>query len=292
MTTPFNFHVLGSGSRGNATVVSFHDRAGKTRHLLIDLGLGPRTTRNRSRDIGIDLDQIEAAILTHGDSDHCTATWRNTLLRSGMPVYVAQPHVQDALRAGIPPANLKPMGGRIELASSLTIHRATAPHDREGTIAFRLEHHAHPDGVRSLGWATDLGRFVPDVEELLRGCDVVAIESNYDRQMQEEADRPGFLKRRIMNGHGHLSNHEAHQAILRLAGTSTPSAIVLLHLSQQCNCPRMLADFWSEHTPELAARLHITDQRLPLGPIEVHPAGPPLGQSPPNPGPVAQTLWS
>ncbi|MCH2160998.1 MAG: MBL fold metallo-hydrolase [Phycisphaerales bacterium] len=269
MTDTFHFHVLGSGSRGNATVVTFTDAEGRHRHLMIDLGLGPRTSRQRCQDIDLDLDLVEAAVLTHIDSDHCTATWQRTLQRNGMPVYVAGGHVEAAQRAGIPRENLRRLGQSTEIAASLRIRSVVAPHDRSGSMALRLEHHARSDGPLSLGWATDIGRFIPAVEDLLRGCDAIAIESNYDHEMQVLSDRPQYLKDRVMGGNGHLSNDEAHEAILRLAATTTPTAVVLLHLSQDCNCPDLVQRFWREVSPGLADHLHITSQSSPTGPIQV-----------------------
>ena len=276
MSVQFHFHVLGSGSGGNTTVLSFSDANARTRHILIDMGLGPRTSRTRAQALGLDIDQVEAIVLTHGDQDHCNPNWRRTLSRRPLPVYVAPTHIPDALSAGVPQASIRRMVGTIEHDSALRIRTAVSPHDREGTIALRLEHIANGADAprRSLGWLTDLGRVVPEVEKLLMGCDVIAIESNYDRTMQLESPRPQFLKSRIMNGNGHLSNDQCHELVLRLATHTTPSAIVLLHLSRECNSPELLAELWQDRSPELAPLLHITNQLQPTGPIAVRGTAP------------------
>jgi len=55
--------------------------------------------------------------------------------------------------------------------------------------------------------------------------DCIALEANYDPQMQAESSRPRFLKRRIMGGDGHLSNFQAlaanSQNAARHGGKST-----------------------------------------------------------------------
>ena len=76
--------------------------------------------------------------------------------------------------------------------------------------------------------------------------DVLALESNYDPRMQEQSDRPLYLKRRIMGGRGHLSNAQALGAIRQMLDRSAkqtgnlPAHIVLLHRSRQCNCPDLV----------------------------------------------------
>jgi len=90
---------------------------------------------------------------------------------------------------------------------------------------------------------------------------VLAIESNYDREMQRAADRPAMLKRRITGGRGHLSNDQAKAAIHAILDRSVrpPSHLVLLHLSRQCNCPRLVRRLYADH-PALADRLCVTSQ--------------------------------
>lgn len=277
----FQFHVLGSGSGGNATFLSFSDSKGQSRHILIDMGLGPRTSQTRAASLGLDTDALEAIVLTHGDQDHCNPNWQRTLKRRNLPVYLAHAHIPEALAAGVPAKNIRPLSSTVELAGALRIRTAVSPHDREGTTALRFEHTLQPTAPRSLGWLTDLGRVVPEVEALVAGCDVIAIESNYDHTMQVNSTRPQFLKARIMNGNGHLSNEQAHEVVLRLAAQETPRAIVLLHLSRECNCPELLEQLWRERSPELAPRVHITNQVEPIGPIAVSEAAP-----------EPQTLWA
>lgn len=286
MTVLFHVHVLGSGSGGNATVLTFSDSNDHPRHILIDMGLGPRTSQSRARELGLDTDLLEAIIITHGDQDHCNPNWHRTLLRRELPVYVAPAHIPEVLDAGVPSENIRRLSGTVELAQSLRIRTAVSPHDREGTTALRIEHIAHNQtSPLSLGWLTDLGCVVPEVEALIEGCDAIAIESNYDHEMQLNSPRPQFLKTRIMGGNGHLSNDQAHEVVVRLATRSVPSAIVLLHLSRECNCPRLVQKLWQERSPELAQRLYISNQVESIGPISIGEAIEPMARTP-------QTLWA
>jgi phosphoribosyl 1,2-cyclic phosphodiesterase len=84
-------------------------------------------------------------------------------------------------------------------------------HDDLGSVGFVIEH----DGLR-LGYATDLGRVPDTLLDHFENLHALAIESNYDRQMQIDSGRPWFSNARIMGGSGHLSNDQALEAVQRL----------------------------------------------------------------------------
>ena len=74
--------ILASGSSGNCTVV--RTPAGV---MLIDAGIGPRTTAKRMDGTGVTIRDIRAICLTHLDSDHFTPTWLGTLLNRGIKIF-------------------------------------------------------------------------------------------------------------------------------------------------------------------------------------------------------------
>ena len=61
-----SFTLLGSGSSGNATLVS----DGNT-HILVDVGLSGRETARRLGDCGLGSEKISAIVLSHEHTDHC-----------------------------------------------------------------------------------------------------------------------------------------------------------------------------------------------------------------------------
>ena len=136
-------------------------------------------------------------------------------------------------------------------------------------------------GGGRFGYAMDLGHVPNDLFEHFCDLDLLAIESNYDRQMQLDSPRPWFLKQRIMGGSGHLSNEQAFDAIRRILdrcerhSRRLPQHIVLLHRSRECNCPHVVKRLFTQD-PRVAARLTIADQFARsewLRPVEVKPAG-------------------
>lgn len=266
MSDSFQIYVLGSGSGGNSSVLAFRDAHNRRRYIQVDLGLGPRTSQRRAAEVGIDIERIEAALITHGDRDHITQSWGRTLARRPIPVFVTAPHIHDVLQAGVPERCIRRLCQSASITDDLTVHTAVSPHDREGSASLRFD--LHPHGT-SLAWLTDLGRVLPEVEILIEGCDAIAIESNYDLAMQQRSPRSFFLKERIMGGAGHLSNTEALNLVLRLDAARPLSAVVLLHLSRDCNCPHLLRRLWEREAPGLLERLSIAHQTTPLGPISV-----------------------
>lgn len=270
-TTP-SLRILGSGSSGNLSLIELPGDGDRDRRILVDLGLGPRTTRRRLDDLQLPFEpaEIDAVLITHADQDHLRPSWSHTMQCHRWRVHAAPSHHPGLARLGVPAGGLRPVSDRgreVELLPGVRVTTALAPHDDHGTAAYRLTIDLQDGGSTALGWATDLGRVTPAIETLLEGCDVIAIESNYDPDLQAASPRPPFLKRRITGGHGHLSNEEALEAVRRLSRRHRPAAIVLLHLSKDCNHPDLVMDHWRSECPDLADRVHIAHATRPLGPI-------------------------
>lgn len=255
--------VLASGSSGNAALVTARD--GAVRHdLLIDLGLSPRRLRGLLRAEGTDLESLAAVLLTHGDVDHLHAGWAKgwpSLLAP--PIVVRPSHGHVLPRAGLPHATTRWISEPLEIGPFRVVG-FELPHDREGSTGFRIECAGH-----AIGWITDLGRVVEGLDTFLAGVRVLALESNYDPPMQQASPRPEHLKRRIMEGHGHLSNEQALGLVRRLESLGhLPERLVLLHLSEQCNHPDLVRALWRRHVPHLHERMQVANRREPTAAIE------------------------
>ncbi|MFP4144878.1 MAG: MBL fold metallo-hydrolase [Phycisphaeraceae bacterium] len=250
---------LGSGSGGNATVVCVGGDA-----LLLDAGFGPRTTRQRLAQAGMELEQIRAICLTHLDQDHFRRSWPRTLAKLGTELFVHRWHLADLDR--LPHAGLLREAGLVRVFSDRPFEplpgvRASCvrcQHDMQGTISYRLD---TPHG--SVGLATDLGHAPPALIEHLAGVDLLAIECNYDERMTIHSSRPSFVNRRNMSDSGHLSNEQSLEAVRqidRLSPGGNPRQIVLLHRSSQCNHPMKVKRVFARE-PRIARRVSLTEQR-------------------------------
>jgi phosphoribosyl 1,2-cyclic phosphodiesterase len=236
--------ILASGSAGNCSVVR-----GARAIMLIDCGIGPKTAAGRMRGLDIGIDEVGAICLTHLDRDHFNLNWVSTIIRQRILLFCHESRTDDLARLGGSAEfarQIRPFNGQnffpVEGLGLTAIHLA---HDELGSHGFLIK----ASGSR-LGYATDLGRVDARLIRHFQGVDVLAIESNYDPQMQLSSGRPWFLKRRIMGGRGHLSNQDALAAVREILdqsqvrGRPLPKHIILLHRSRQCNCPRLLRELF------------------------------------------------
>ena len=169
------FSVLGSGSRGNATLVS----AGST-HVLIDAGFSGRELVKRLATAGVKPNQIAAIVITHEHGDHTRGA--GVFARAhGSPLYMTAGTraASRRLLRGTETVEIYRPGyrlsiGNIEIEPFITVHDAADP------VAVAVLDPA--TGLR-LGIATDLGRPTAQVRHALRGCDALVIESNHDETL-------------------------------------------------------------------------------------------------------------
>ena len=244
--------VLGSSSRGNATAISFDD-SGK--FILVDAGLTPRGVRTAlvAASATSRFHTLRAIFLTHLDRDHWSPSWARQLQRSPVPVIVRRAHAELALASGVPAECLRPMDAAFTLGKTADVRLVKVPHDEIGSTAFRFDsENAH------IGHATDLGSVSDELLEAFADLDMLSIESNYDEEMQRNSPRPAFLKQRIMGGRGHLSNVQSVEAVRALTANGSVRHLVLLHLSQDCNCPTLVREFFHAQLPVMKASLTIS----------------------------------
>jgi phosphoribosyl 1,2-cyclic phosphodiesterase len=245
--------VLASGSAGNAAIVRSPSGV-----LLIDAGIGPRALAKRLDGTEVRLSDISALCLTHLDGDHFSSNWIATLLSLNILIYCHEDLV-DILAARAPGVVHLIRPFRIDSFTpidGLVCDPVRFAHDRLGSHGFVIDGFGY-----RIGYATDLGHVPNYFFDRFRDLDSIALESNYDRQMQVESARPWILKRRIMSGHGHLSNLQALAAIRKLLDRARrlPDHIVLLHRSQECNCPHLVRRIFSVDQ-RIAPRLTLAQQ--------------------------------
>ena len=221
--------VLASGSAGNCIYV-----AGGGTAILIDAGLSARETARRLEQVGVDVRGISAVCLTHEHCDH-TAGLSVLHRRLGIPVYANTGTIQGLERDGERMQlawNVFTTGSPFRVGE-LVLEPFSVPHDAYDPVGFVVV-----SGVTRVGIVTDMGTATNLVRERLRTCHAVVIESNHDRRLLQEADRPWALKQRILGRQGHLSNDDAAAMLVDIAGT-TLRHVFLAHLSSKCNRPEL-----------------------------------------------------
>ncbi len=266
--SPLAFCVLASGSAGNCTAVFAGTQSATTPSparscFLIDAGLSPRRTAALLSSLGATLDDVSAIILTHFDTDHFHAGWikviaRRSLSDNPLRMHAHRTHRRMAWRAGLTARETSLFTDDVDLDQGVQAEAVLLAHDDLGSVGFVIEHEGH-----RLGYATDLGRVPRTLINRFVNLHALCIESNYDPPMQEASARPAYLKRRIMDGAGHLSNQQAIEATREIERRSKLSHIALLHLSRECNCPKHVRSLWQREMPHALERLTITHQSQP-----------------------------
>jgi phosphoribosyl 1,2-cyclic phosphodiesterase len=222
--------ILGSGSTGNALYVE-----SGTTSVLVDAGLSAKETAKRMCHVGLDPARLSGVVITHEHSDHMKGA-QAISKTVGAPVFLSSATRSECqFRRG---GEGICWGDEIYSGQSFSIgpidfHPFAIPHDGVDTFAFTVE----AEGVKA-GVVTDLGYISQLVAERLRGCNLIVIESNHDRDMLKVGPYPWAVKQRIASRLGHLSNDETARW-MREDFDGQANYLVLAHLSQQCNHPEL-----------------------------------------------------
>lgn len=238
------FTVLGSGSTGNAVLIST-----ETTNVLVDAGMSAREILRRLAEVGVPCDKLDGILLTHEHSDHAGGL-RVLMGAVNCPVYISR-ITQDAFydtrkggqngdsESSKRQAALRNRTVEIESNSDFRIgdidfEPFSVPHDAADNFGFV----AKKEGVR-IATLMDFGHISELIKEKLRSCDAIIIESNHSRDMLRACPVYSWeLKQRIMSGKGHLSNEDLSDWLTN-DFDGRARHIVLAHLSQRANEPHL-----------------------------------------------------
>ena len=218
------FHIIASGSKGNATVIVSNKTV-----LLIDMGISLTRLEEGLNEINLTKNDITGALFTHDHTDHISG------------IRFLSPKIMYGLEGTLPSSlsNIvylnKPFAiGDFEITPIETSHDATNP------CAYLIK-----DKDSSLFYMTDTGVFVEENLPLIKNPTYLIIESNHDIKMLLHTDRPFDLKNRIMSDHGHLCNEDSAIAAISIIGENTKE-IVLAHLSEEANTPEVALEAYKK----------------------------------------------
>jgi phosphoribosyl 1,2-cyclic phosphodiesterase len=234
MDASIHLHILASGSKGNAAVVE-----GPTGSVLVDCGISRRELRRRADLAMCDLSRVEAILVTHEHTDHT----------SGLPVVCK--HFDGPVYATFGTAHARPALASLPFTTvarnatlslgGMRIQAFPLSHDVADPVCFRFEVWEQSHLVDALAWATDTGVLTRQALEALRGCRILGIEANHDREMLVNGPYPYYLQKRVGGDHGHLSNAQAAEVLPQLLTPETQT-VVAMHVSQKNNLPELAED--------------------------------------------------
>lgn len=242
---------LGSGSKGNALIVSASSFASHT-HVLIDCGFSLREMTRRLLRVGLEPSDLSHILITHEHSDHAQSVFQFAT-RYQIPVSMSYGTFLALEGSGDLDVSFRRDGDRFEIGN-LEIKAFTVSHDAKEPL-----HYTVSDGIYKCGVLTDTGQVTPHLEGVLKACDVLVLEANHDVKMLEKSSYPYSLKKRILSEYGHLSNEEA-RAFIESLDQSRLQAIVGAHLSQENNDPLLVAQMLKEATAKSDAKTFVASQ--------------------------------
>lgn len=224
------FSALYSSSKGNCVFIG-----GSGGSILIDAGVSAKKIEYALTEIDEQASNIQAIFITHEHTDHVNGL-RAFAGRHGIKVFSSAGTLDALEKSGqiSDKFDAQVIGkGGVEAGGMQIIPFHTCHDCNEG---FGYVIHT-PDG-RKIAVATDLGHYSDEIRAAISGCDLVMIESNYDKKMLMTGPYPYPLKCRISSGEGHLSNEECALAASELIGSGT-TRFVLGHLSAENNLPEL-----------------------------------------------------
>ena len=224
-------YPLFSSSSGNAEFVGTPDGG-----ILIDCGVSARRLTLAFERCGIHPEAVQGIFITHDHSDHVKGL-RVFAKKYGIPVYAQEMTRRCLYSCGWldPEQPCNTLTGTAECAG-IRITPFETSHDTAQSCGYRME---LPDG-RICAVCTDLGYVSETVAAALTGCDLVLLESNYDKNMLRTGPYPAHLKMRIASQVGHLSNDDCAEEASALLRSGTVH-FILGHLSQHNNTPALAA---------------------------------------------------
>jgi phosphoribosyl 1,2-cyclic phosphodiesterase len=235
MTQRTNVCVLASTSAGNCTAIW-----NESVSILVDCGTGISYTEEALARLGLSLQDLSAIFITHCHSDHVNRSTLKRLIEHKVPIY-CNVKAGKVLRKSHPFLSEKnssfvALSKESGECKGFSYNSFCVPHDSKGGCfgySFFLRHAA---GTHKISIATDIGYVEPGHVGLFADSNIIVIESNHDVAMLKDSPRPQWLKDRILKT-GHLSNDQCADFIrdVLAASQTTPSAVILAHISQECN---------------------------------------------------------
>ena len=218
------FSSLGSGSKGNATLVEEDSTC-----VLIDCGFSLKETEQRLARLGKKAAELTAILVTHEHGDHISGV-AALAHKYNIPVYTTR----GTCRASEWKYNIVNQyfdTQNIFTIGALQIQPVAVPHDAKEPSQFIIS-----NGCHRLGVLTDVGSITTHMCEQYYGCDALFVECNHDVELLNASVYPEMLKRRVGGDYGHLSNVQAAE-FLKTVINDKIQHVVIGHLSEKNNTP-------------------------------------------------------
>lgn len=215
------FACLGSGSRGNATLIEHRQTC-----IMVDCGFSTREVERRLQRLQREPGDITAILVTHEHSDHLQGVAR-LARKYSIPVWMTS-GTQAALQQEVP--ELRTLNAHESLVlGDLEINPFPVPHDAREPCQFVFN-----SGSSRFAILTDAGSVTTHMLDSIAGVDAMMLECNHDREMLSNGRYPAWLKQRVGGDYGHLNNDQSADILCAMDSTRLKT-LVASHLSSDNN---------------------------------------------------------
>jgi len=239
---------LGSGSKGNATLVNLDSTT-----VLVDCGFSLKQFKLRLDRFGLTAECIDAILVTHEHSDHSGGVKRLASTYD-IPVWTTRGTARAVFDSAFSYSDLR--GGQAVSIGSLEILPVTVPHDAGEPVQFVFSDRSRN---KRLGILTDTGHITGHIVQAYDNLDGLLLEFNYDEMMLDQGPYPFYLKQRVSSDLGHLSNDQS-MSLLRQINTSQLNCLIAGHISENNNS-RALVSSQLDQLTDIPAPV-LADQKL------------------------------
>ncbi|MFI3230443.1 MAG: MBL fold metallo-hydrolase [bacterium] len=224
----FRCVTLASGSAGNSTYIE-----NENTKILVDCGISGLKAKNALDLIGVNPSMIDAIFITHEHTDHISGVGVLSR-RFKIPIY--------ALGETWTAMQKKEKIGRIAPNNKFIIHPnekvfindlCVVPfsvcHDAIAPVCYNIY-----SGDKKISILTDVGYIDENIVNNIKNCNLLLIESNYNKEMLLNSSYPEFLKKRVLGKFGHISNETCGKLISHVFSERLKN-VVLIHISKENN---------------------------------------------------------
>lgn len=219
--------VLASGSKGNIAAIKINEKI-----LLIDCGIPLSKIKEKLNSYNLNMSDLETLFLTHEHSDHISGL-KALLKEKTIKKVVLSKGTYDSLDSDAKKVMPEVVFVDCDMAEreiDYSYETIFLSHDAKEPIGFII--YAHD---KKAVFLTDTG-YVPESEiDKIRNAQFYLLEANHCPKMLISSKRPSYLKQRILNEKGHLSNEDAAIIMNEVVDKKSKAVWVVGHISEECN---------------------------------------------------------
>lgn len=250
------FASLGSGSRGNATLVEHENTC-----LMVDCGFSTVEVERRLAKLDYQAENISGVLVTHEHSDHLQGVAR-VARKYTIPVWMTAGTYVSCQHEHFPEINLISSHETFSI-QDMQIQPFPVPHDAREPCQFVFDDARHKFAI-----LTDTGSITTHIEEMIDGVDALMLECNHDTEKLKRGSYSRSLKERVSGKYGHMNNQQA-AGLLSAIDHSRLQALVAAHISHENNSEELVRSALDQVLEDGQERIRIADQDAGLGWIEL-----------------------